>query len=157
MSHTSIPRYVHDLLSACPALHAGPFDIALDNLDAKASRYSVDAEPDALVMKRYLNGDTVRRFGFTLAAQRDAIGSDAMEDTHALYEAVAEWAENMTRTHALPKMDGGRSARRLDVTDGAALMSLSDDANTAAYRMRMALIYVQRGTMPDGDENGHMG
>lgn len=153
MSHTSPAEYVHGLLSACPALGTGPFDIALDSLDSQWPRYSVDSEREVLVMKRYLNGDTVRRFAFILTARRDALGNNATGDAHALYEAVARWAERMSRGRRLPEMGGGRRAGSLSATEGAALSTMSDDANTAIYRMRMELVYTQQSANQDGDES----
>ncbi len=142
----TLATYVQRLLAGCPALAAGPFDIAIDNLDGRPSRYSVDAEPDSQVVKRYLGGDTLRRFAFTLSARSEAVGNEDLAETHARYEAVARWAEAATRARALPVMDVGRVPHTLMAVGGPALYTLADDANTAAYRMRMELTYWQTNT-----------
>lgn len=137
-------EYVRQVLLSCPYITAGPFDMAIDFLDQYPTRYSIDAEPAAQVVKRYLSGDTVRRFAFALSARYETITDADRAGNAKHYEDLALWLEQQTKRRQLPAMTDGATPQAMAATGGMYLDERAEDGSSAVYRMQITLTYYQK-------------
>lgn len=140
----SIAEYVREVLLTCPYIKAGPFELAIDFLGYKPSRYSISAEPTEQTVKRFLGGGSVRRYSFALCAQYTAIDDEERAANAAHYEDLSLWLEQQTRRRKLPPMTGGASPRSLLATGNVYVEERASDGNALTYRMQMELLYDQK-------------
>lgn len=130
-------------LKAYPPLAGGRLNV--DFLPERAKTYSVDVIPCKETVRAYLDGSAVKQFDFVLAS-RDYHSGDAAQnaDNLGFYEAFSHWVEEQNRRRALPALDQGRSARRVEVTTSG-YPFLVDDHGTARYQIQLKMTYFQKG------------
>ncbi len=120
--------------------------IGVDFLSADAQTYSVDVMPGKEIIKKYLDGSTVRQFDFVLASRElkeDDIGQNL--EIHAFYEGFAQWVEAQNKIGGrLPHLAAGRSAKRVEVTTSGYPFFV-DEHGTAQYQIQMKMTYYQKG------------
>lgn len=120
--------------------------IGVDFLPAEAQTYSVDAMPGKEIIKKYLDGSTVRQFDFVLAS-REFHGDDIAQNTGNLvfYEDFAQWVEAQNKFGGrLPSLADGRSVRSVEVTT-TGYPFFVDEHGTAQYQIQMKMTYYQKG------------
>lgn len=140
----SLAEYVREVLLGCPVIEASRLDIQIDRVGTSPTEYSIDAEPGQQVVKRYLNGDTVRRFAFALTARFPILTDAIRAENGKVYEALSLWLEECSRRRRLPPMDEGMTAQRMAATGSAYLLEQAKDSDSAIYQMQMELIYYSR-------------
>lgn len=116
----------------------------IDFLGLPPVQYSIEAEPTQQVVKRYLGGDTVRRFSFALCARYDVLMDADRAANAENYEKLSLWLEEQTRRRRLPPMDEGAAAERIEATGSVYLAEREDDNNAARYQMQIELLYHQK-------------
>lgn len=114
----------------------------VDFLPPEASGYSVDVVPVESVIKRYLDGSTVRQFDFVIA-MRGLWGEDVRLQMENLgfFEALAAWLEQKSRVGELPNLGTDRACRKLEVS--ASGYVFAPETEYARYQMQCRLIYRQ--------------
>lgn len=141
----SVISAIRDFISAeCPCLDA--FDEAmskvdLDKLEENATNYMVESVPAEPIVKRYANGDTVRRVAFAFCS-RVFYGDVENIDTSDFYEQFSEWLEDCTRDGIFPVMKTGQEGRKIRATTNGYLMDT--ETHTAQYRIQCEFIYFQK-------------
>lgn len=133
-------EYVRQALLLCPLIEEAP-DMRISFLGGSALQYSIEAEPGDAVVKRYLNGDSVRRAVFALLARRSVILDSDRAANAECFEQLAAWLEQRTRLREWPPMDNGCTARRLVAVGAPYVNERSDDGDTATYLMQLELTY----------------
>lgn len=116
----------------------------VDFLDEAAETYSVDTIPCEEVVKRYLDGSTLKQFQF-------AVSSRCFYDQNitqnlgnlAFFEGLTAWVEQKAYARELPEMDGDRTAQKIVVTSTAYPFIVSEDGK-ARYQLQMRLEYFQK-------------
>ncbi len=138
----SIIEAVRDYLKTCPLLSDGKINV--DFLPAEAATYSVDVSPVTPVVKRYINGSSLRQFAFTFAT-RTYYGSFIRQqlDNLSWFEDFAAWLEARN-----PPIDLGadRVPQALEVTTSGYIFA-PDDTETARYQIQCRLTYLQKNTL----------
>ena len=120
--------------------------LGVDYLPEEAKTYSVDSVPSAEIVKKYVDGSAVKQFLFTLSS-REFRADDIRGNTEnlAFYEAFSQWvAAQNRRPKNLPKLDGGRTAQKVEVTTSG-YPFLVNDHGTARYQIQLKLTYFEKG------------
>ena len=84
--------------------------VGVEHLPEDTKSYAIEASVTSQpIKKRYINGDTERRFNFVLAS-REYFGADVAEniDVAEFYEDFSDWLERCTINNDLPEMDKGK-------------------------------------------------
>ena len=125
----------------CPLLRDGFINV--NYLGAKKADYSIESVPSEPVIRRYVDGGSLRQFVFVFAS-REYYDEDQLRnmDTARFYEELGAWIEERCRARRLPALTEG-TALKLEVTAGGYL--LSDKAGTARFQLQCRLIYRKEG------------
>lgn len=133
---------VRQYLLTCPLLTEGRLNV--DFLPPETTGYSVDVVPTKEIVRRYMDGSSVRQFLFVLAT-RTYYGEFIRQqiDNLGFFEDFSVWLEKQNRVRRLPDLGNGRKALRLEVlTSGYAF---APGAETARYQIQCKLTYFQKG------------
>lgn len=133
---------IRKYLGSCPVLDGGKLNV--DFLPQNAATYSVDVVPTTPVVKRYLDGSSVRQFLFVFAT-RAFYGEHIRQqlDNLCLFEAFEEWVDKQNRTKTFPDLGEGRTVQKLEVTTSGYIFAPETD--TARYQIQCRLSYFQKG------------
>lgn len=117
----------------------------VDFLPEEAKTYSVDSVPTKDIVKRYLDGSTVRQFLFCISS-REFYGDDISQnvDNHTFYEELAAWLERQNKKRVFPDIGEGRTVRTIEISS-TAYPFIVDDHGTARYQLQINLTYFQKG------------
>lgn len=145
----SVISSIRDFISQCPCLDE--FNKAfsgvefakvdLDKLEEDAVSYMIETVPADPIVKRQVNGDTVRRVAFAFCS-RVFYGDVENIDTSDFYENFSDWLEDCTRDGAFPKLGEGKEARKIRATTNGYLMDA--ETHAAQYRIQCEFIYYQK-------------
>lgn len=109
------------IVKECPFLEE--FDalfpvVNLDKLEEKTPSYSIETVPSDPLVKRYMNGDSIRKLTFYLCS-RNLYGMTENVDTSEFYERFADWLEECNMEKHFPLLeDGKRAVKFIANTDG---------------------------------------
>lgn len=116
----------------------------VDFLDEAADTYSVDTIPCEEVVKRYLDGSTVKQFQFAVSSRRFYDQNIAQNlGNLEFFEGLTSWVEQKARAREFPEMDSNRTAQKIVVTSTAYPFIVSEDGK-ARYQLQMRLEYYQK-------------
>lgn len=112
--------------------------VSVDMLGEKTPSYAIESVPSEPVVKRYMNGDSVRKLTFYLCS-RNLYGMNENVDTSEFYEKFADWLEDCNNQKELPVLaDGKRALKFVANTDGY----VNDtDGTHAQYQIQCELRY----------------
>lgn len=131
--------YIRELLRTCPLLIDGRINV--DFLDAESGSYSVNTTPAEPIVKRFVNGSTVRQYVFTFTSA-ELYGEEIRQnlDNAGFWEDFTAWIE----TVELPQtLDANQEAQQIEVlSSGYAYLT---DADSARYQIECRLLYKQKG------------
>ena len=116
----------------------------VDFLDEDEDTYSLDTVPGTGIIKRYMDGSTVREYPFVVASRR--LYDQNVEqniDNLEFFEKLSDWVEEKQAVKDLPKMDKGCTALKIEVTSTAYPFVVSEDGK-ARYQIQMRLEYFKR-------------
>lgn len=116
----------------------------VDFLDDAADTYSVDTIPCEEVIKRYMDGSTMKQFQFAVSSRR-FYDQNITQNLGNLefFEGLTAWVEQKAQARELPEMDGNRVAQKIIVTSTAYPFVVSEDGK-ARYQLQMRLEYFQK-------------
>lgn len=137
-------EYIRSLMLTCPFITVSPLDMHIDQIAPEPLNYSIESIPSDPVLKKYLNGDTIRSFPFALTARRNFIMEEDREANSGSYEKVALWMEDLSRKRKLPPMDAGQTPQKLQATGCTYVAETADDGDSAIYVMQAQLIFYQK-------------
>lgn len=101
----------------------------------------VEAVPAEPIVKRYTNGDSIRRAAFHFCS-RVFWGDMENIDTSEFYEHFQEWLGDCTRDRVFPKLDSTKEARSIRATTNGYMVDA--EAKTARYTIQCEFIYLQK-------------
>ncbi len=126
---------------SCPYLEEfdGLFPVVnLDMLPENPASYSIESIPSEPIVKRYTNGDSVRKITFHLCS-REFYNEKANADTSEFYEKFSDWLEECNKQKNLPALEGGMRPLKFIVNTGG----YADDATgtLSQYRIQCEFRY----------------
>lgn len=136
----SIISKIRDFIAGeCP--HLKDFrELFIDYLEPEEDSYSLEVMPAEPIVKRMINGDTVRRKVFSFCSRGFYSGLDNV-DTSDFFEGFSGWLEDCTLSGRLPALGEGREARSLRATTDGYLYD--NNGIKCQYRIQCECIYYQ--------------
>lgn len=129
-------------IGTCPLVEGEK--LLVDFLPAEAASYSVDVVPVTPVVRRYLDGSSIRQFLF-IVATRTWYGNLVRQqiDNLAFFEDLADWIADQDNEKNYPNLGPGRQARSLEITTSGYVFAPGTE--TARYQIQCRLEYFQEG------------
>lgn len=119
--------------------------LSVDFLPEETKSYSVDTVPTTEIVKRYLDGSSIRQFLFCVSSREfysDNIAQNV--DNQAFYEGLAAWLERKSKLRQFPNIGTGRTVRSIEISS-TAYPFVVDEHGTARYQLQLKLTYFQKG------------
>lgn len=119
--------------------------LSVDFLPEEAKSYSVDTVPTTEIVKRYLDGSSIRQFLFCVSS-REFYSDNIVQnvDNQAFYEGLATWLERKSNLRQFPNIGTGRTVRSIEISS-TAYPFVVDEHGTARYQLQLKLTYFQKG------------
>ena len=132
-------------IRGCPCLKKfnGAINVNVNYLGDDSTTYSIEEVPVKPIIKKYVDGSTMRQFQFIFAS-REPYGSDVLQniENSGFYEEFSSWIENNNSQGIFPNFDEGKIVDNIEVlSPGYAFMV---DENVVRYQIELRLIYFQR-------------
>lgn len=139
--NTSIIGAIRDFISGCPFLMEYN-SLLIDRLEGEVSSYSIEPVSCSPIVKRYVNGRSVRKYEFHFAST-EAYTAEVLDQisNSEFYEHFADWLEQCSRTKSLPKMGNNQLAMKIEALTPGYIISA--DETTARYVIQCRLTYMQ--------------
>ena len=131
---------IRNFILKCPYLKEGPLNV--DYKSFEATEYSIDGTPVEPIIKRYVDGGTVRQYNFVFSST-EMYGQDTLNNmsNSGFYEDFADWLEDCSGKGDLPVMDEGKNPLKIEALNRGYLFD--NTTNTGIYQIQCRLIYKQ--------------
>ena len=138
----SIIEGIRNYICTCPHLKDGKLNV--DYLGAEPTEYAVESIPSSGVIKRYVDGGTLRQYLFVFGS-REYYSDKVLEqlEKSGFYEDFARWIEEQSEKGILPQLPEGLIAQRVEVTSTGYMLDATE--KNARYQIQCRLIYYQGG------------
>lgn len=141
-----IIKSLRDYIRTCP--HLDTFNNAIrvnvNYLEPEADTYSIEEVPIEPILKKYVNGDSIRQYAFMFTS-REPYGIDVLQniDNSGFYEKFADWIESQNDNEILPLLDNGLEPLEIKVTSTGYAFAVTED--TAQFQIQLTLKYFKKG------------
>lgn len=127
----------------CPLLKDFNASLNVEYLDSEYESYSIETVPCEPLVKRYINGDALKRYKFIFAS-REAYGGDTLQNLEnaGFYEKFTTWMDKCNKTEKFPALGIGKEARSIKALTCGYIMN--EEQNTAKYQVQCELIYFEK-------------
>ena len=114
--------------------------LRVDFMGEKPIEYTIEVLPCDPVIKRYINGDTVRQYLFAFGS-REHYSQERLQNIQnsAFYERFSDWVENQNKSGNLPELPDGMEAQGIYVVSSGYLFG--ESKTSARYQIQLELIY----------------
>lgn len=118
--------------------------VNVNYLEPNADTYSIEEVPVEPILKKYINGDSIRQYAFIFTS-REPYGSDVLTniDNSGFYEKLAGEIEKNNNKEIFPLLDDGMEALEIKVTSTGYAFAVTED--TAQYQISLRLKYFKKG------------
>ncbi|HBH3496233.1 Uncharacterised protein [Clostridioides difficile] len=142
----TIIESIREFIKKCPCLNEFAKSINVEFLAEEFTSYTLETVPSETVIKRFINGDSIKQFIFIFAS-RECYGSDVMQniENSQFYEQFADWIYRENLSGNLPTLSGNKEAMSLEVSTPGYPVQTSID--TAQYQIQLKLKYFEKGEM----------
>ena len=134
---------LRNYIRACPHLDTfnNAIRVNINYLAPDADTYSLEEIPIEPIVKKYVNGDSIRQYAFIFTS-REPYGADVLQniDNSGFYEKFAEWIEN---NDTLPVLDDDLEALEIKATSTGYAFAVTED--TAQFQISLKLKYFKKG------------
>lgn len=141
-----IIKALRDYIRGCPHLDTfnNAIKVNVNYLEADTDTYSIEEVPVNPIVKKYVNGDSIRQYAFIFTS-REPYGVDVLQniDNSGFYEKFADWIENQNDNEIFPVIDNGLEPLEINVTSTGYAFAVSED--TAQYQINLRLKYFKKG------------
>lgn len=135
---------IRDYIKQCPFLEEfnNAIRVNVNYLDSEIDTYSIEEVPTQPIIKRYVNGDTLRQYDFIFTS-KEPYGSDVFQniENSGFYEKLADWIETNSDNDIFPILKKGMEATDVSVTTTGYAFSVTED--TAQYQIQLKLKYMK--------------
>ena len=114
--------------------------LRVDFMGEKPIEYTIEVLPCDPVIKRYINGDTVRQYLFAFGS-REHYSQERLQNIQnsAFYERFSDWVENQNKSGNLPELPDGMEAQGIYVVSSGYLFG--ESKTSARYQIQLRLEY----------------
>lgn len=137
----SLRNYMRNLKCLETFNHA--IRINVNYLEENPDTYSIEEIPINPIVKKYVNGDSVRQYAFIFTS-REPYGIDVLTniDNSGFYEKLADEIEENNDNDIFPLLDNGLEALEVEVTSTGYAFAVTE--NTAQYQISLKLKYLKK-------------
>lgn len=120
--------------------------VNVNYLEPNADTYSIEEVPVDPILKKYVNGDSIRQYAFIFTS-REPYGVDVLQniDNSGFYEKLADEIESNNDNEIFPVLDKGLECMEIKVTSTGYAFAITED--TAQYQINLRLKYFKKGKM----------
>lgn len=140
-----IIKVLRDYIRNCPHLDTfnNAIKVNVNYLEPQADTYSIEEVPIEPILKRYVNGDSIRQYAFIFTS-REPYGIDVLQniDNSGFYEKFADWIENQNNNEIFPLLDNGLEPLEIKVTSTGYAFAVTED--TAQFQIQLRLKYLKK-------------
>lgn len=141
-----IIKSLRDYIRTCPHLDTfnNAIKVNVNYLEPNTDTYSIEEVPIEPILKRYINGDSIRQYAFIFTS-REPYGIDVLQniDNSGFYEKFADWIETQNNNEIFPLLDNGLEALEIKVTSTGYAFAVTED--TAQFQIQLRLKYFKKG------------
>ncbi len=137
----SIRDYMRNL--ECLDTFNNAIRVNINYLEENTDTYSIEEVPVEPVVKKYINGDSIRQYAFIFTS-REPYGADVLTniDNSGFYEKLADEIERNNENEIFPLLDDGLEPLKIEVTSTGYAFAVTED--TAQYQINLRLKYFKR-------------
>ena len=138
----SIRNYMRNL--ECLDTFNNAIRVNINYLEENTDTYSIEEVPVKPVVKKYINGDSIRQYAFIFTS-REPYGADVLTniDNSGFYEKLADEIERNNENEIFPLLDDGLEPLKIEVTSTGYAFAVTED--TAQYQINLRLKYFKKG------------
>lgn len=138
----SIRNYMRNL--NCLDTFNNAIRVNVNYLEPNADTYSIEEVPVEPIVKKYINGDSIRQYAFIFTS-REPYGADVLTniDNSGFYEKLADEIEKNNYNEIFPLLDDGLEPLEIKVTSTGYAFAVTED--TAQYQINLRLKYFKKG------------
>lgn len=141
-----IIKALRDYIRTCPHLDTfnNAIKVNVNYLESNADTYSIEEVPIEPILKKYVNGDSIRQYAFIFTS-REPYGVDVLQniDNSGFYEKFANWIEEQNNNEIFPLLDNGLEVLEIKVTSTGYAFAVTED--TAQFQIQLKLKYFKKG------------
>lgn len=117
--------------------------VNVNYLEPNADTYSIEEVPVDPILKKYVNGDSIRQYAFIFTS-REPYGVDVLTniDNSGFYEKLADEIESNNDKEIFPSLDDDMECMEIKVTSTGYAFAVTED--TAQYQINLRLKYFKR-------------
>ena len=138
----SIRNYMRNL--NCLDTFNNAIRVNVNYLEPNADTYSIEEVPVEPIVKKYINGDSIRQYAFIFTS-REPYGADVLTniDNSGFYEKLADEIEKNNYNEIFPLLDDGLEPLEIKVTSTGYAFAVTED--TAQFQIQLRLKYFKKG------------
>jgi hypothetical protein len=118
--------------------------VNVNYLEPSADTYSIEEVPIEPILKKYVNGDSIRQYAFIFTS-REPYGADVLQniDNSGFYERLAAEIEQNNNNNILPVLENNLESSELKVTSTGYAFAVTED--TAQFQIQLKFKYFKKG------------
>lgn len=136
---------LRNYIRQCPYLDMfnNAIRVNVNYLEPSANTYSIEEIPIDPILKKYINGDSIRQYAFIFTS-REPYGADVLQniDNSGFYEKFADWIEENNDNEIFPILEDGLEPQEIKVTSTGYAFAVTED--TAQFQIQMRLKYLKK-------------
>ncbi|MBZ9608635.1 chloramphenicol resistance protein [Clostridium estertheticum] len=143
-----IVEAVRNFIMKCPYLQefegiSGLVKVNVDYLEENSTVYSIEEVPVDPVVKKYINGDSIRQFQFIFCS-REPYGADVLQNisNSGFYFNFANWIEEQNNIENFPLLVVNCEATEIKVLSPGYAFQV--DVDKARYQIELRLKYYNK-------------
>ena len=141
-----IIKSIRDYMSTLKCLETfnNLIKVNVNYLDTEADTYSIEEVPIEPIVKKYVNGDSIRQYAFIFTS-REPYGAEVLQniDNSGFYEKLADEIERNNYSGILPKLEEGLEPILIEITSTGYAFAVTED--TAQFQIQLKLKYFKKG------------
>lgn len=137
----SIIESVREYFLKCPYLE-DDVRLSVDFLGDQPLEYGIYTEPISPTIKKYVDGDELKQFGFIFTTRSHMSGDLVTQlENSAFFDNLIEWIYEMNYKKEFPELEGNKYPTKLEIITNGYLSSA--DIGSSQYQIQMRLVYME--------------
>ena len=137
----SIIESIREYFLDCPYLE-DDVRLSVDFLGDQPLEYGIYTEPISPTIKKYVDGDELKQFGFIFTTRNHMSGDLVTQlENSAFFDNLIEWIQEMNNKKEFPELEGDKYPTKLEIITNGYLSSA--DVGSSQYQIQMRLVYME--------------
>ena len=137
----SIIESVREYFLDCPYLE-DDVRLNIDFIGDQPLEYGIYSEPISPTIKKYVDGDELKQFGFIFTTRNYMSGDLVTQlENSAFFDNLIEWIQEQNNKEIYPDLEGERYPTKLEIVTNGYLSSA--ETGSSQYQIQMKLVYME--------------